>query len=62
MAEGGSQCAPDTYVSVRYRKRCYWISQGDEHSKRMFLIVQILMSLTDTATCVQAPLLTIPAG
>jgi len=51
-----------THVAVRFHGQWYWIDQGDLASKQMFLIAQVLMSLTDTSGSSAGPVVTIPAS
>jgi hypothetical protein len=53
---------PAAHVSVRYRGRWFWIDDTDAESKQMFLLTQVLMSLSDESGSASAPLVTIPAG
>ncbi len=39
----------DPYASVRYRNRWYWIASNDFDSKLAFSVLQILMTLAETA-------------
>lgn len=58
----GPQAPADAYASVRYRGRWFWIDGADEHSRRIFLLTQMLLFLNDEEGAAHAPLLTIPAG
>lgn len=58
----GSQRPSDAHAAVRHRGHWFWIAGDDEPSKRMFLIAQILLSLNDTTSGANAPLVTIPSG
>lgn len=50
------------HVAVRHHGRWFWIEHDDMASKQMFLLAQVLMSLTDTGSGQTAPLVTLPAG
>jgi hypothetical protein len=58
----GARVPGDAYASVRYRGRWFWIDGADEHSRRIFLLTQMLLFLNDEEGATHAPLLTIPAG
>jgi len=58
----GPKAPADAYASVRYRGRWFWIDGADEHSRRIFLLTQMLLFLNDEEGATHAPLLTIPAG
>ncbi len=58
----GTARPDDAHAAIRYRGYWFWIDGTDEQSKRMFLIAQIILSLNDTDSGVNAPLVTIPTG
>ncbi|XHS03237.1 hypothetical protein ACFB49_48610 [Sphingomonas sp. DBB INV C78] len=62
QVHNGAQRPADAHVGVRYRNRWFWIAGDDAGSKRMFLIAQMLLSLNDTSSGANAPLVTIPTG
>ncbi|MBO9517288.1 MAG: hypothetical protein J7493_04410 [Porphyrobacter sp.] len=58
----GKSRPTDPHVAIRYRGYWFWIDGTDVESKRSFLIAQVLMSLNDTSSDTNAPLVTIPTG
>ena len=52
----------DSFVSVRYRERWFWIDDRDFASKRTFSFLMLLFSLTETGGKEGLPLVTIPTG
>ena len=58
----GKERPSQAHVSVRYHGRWFWIDRQDTASKQMFLLAQVLMSLTDTGSGQTAPMVTLPAG
>jgi hypothetical protein len=52
----------NTFASVRYADRWYWIDEGDYPSKRAFSFLLFLSAVVESAGERQAPLLTIPTG
>lgn len=58
----GARSPADAYASVRYRGRWFWIDGDDDRSRRIFLLVQLLLFLNDEEGAAHGPLLTIPAG
>lgn len=50
------------HVAVRRQGRWYWIESSDLESQRMFLLAQVLISLSDDGGSSHGPMLTIPAG
>ena len=57
----GSEQPADAFAAVRYRNRWFWIDDRDLNSKRMFMFLTMFMSLTESGTLPQTPVLTIPA-
>lgn len=51
-----------SHVAVQRRGRWYWIEADDLESRRMFLLAQVLISLSDDGGSTHGPMLTIPAG
>lgn len=58
----GSERPERSHVAVHYHDRWFWIDRDDTTSKQMFLLAQVLMSLTDTGSGQTAPMVTLPAG
>ncbi len=58
----GDTAPARSHVAVNYRGRWFWIDADDEESKRIFLLTQVLLSLSDQTSGANAPLVTIPAG
>ena len=58
----GSSAPGTAHVAVKARGRWFWIDRDDDESKAMFLVAQVLMSLSDEASASSAPLVTIPLG
>jgi hypothetical protein len=58
----GPAAPADAHVAIRRHGRWYWIDGADERSKRLFLLVQVMTSLTDDSGGARSPLVTIPAG
>ena len=58
----GPEAPARTHVAVYQRERWFWIHADDTRSIRVFLLVQILISLNDDGGATRAPLVTIPAG
>jgi hypothetical protein len=52
----------DAHVTVRYRKRWFWIDDRDVNSKRVFSFLMLLFSLTETGGRGGAPIVTIPTN
>lgn len=58
----GTSRPAQAHVVVRRGGRWFWIAADDERSKQVFLLVQVMLSLSDEAGAGRAPLVTIPAG
>jgi hypothetical protein len=52
----------ESFISVKYRNRWFWIDDRDPLSRGMLTFMMILFSLTETDGPSGAPLVTIPAG
>ncbi len=52
----------DAFIAVRYRGYLFWIDDRDYQSKRLFSFMMFLLTLAETGTPTQAPIVTIPAG
>lgn len=58
----GASRPAQAHVAVQHRGRWFWIAVDDERSKQVFLLVQVMLSLSDETGGGHAPLVTIPAG
>ena len=58
----GSAQPADTFVSLAYRGRWYWIDDGDFQSKAALTVLELLHSIAESGHAPQAPLITIPVG
>jgi hypothetical protein len=58
----GDRSPLDAYARVRYRDHWYWIEQGDLASKRSFMLLMFVATLTNRSSADHAPVLTIPTG
>jgi hypothetical protein len=58
----GSAQPADTFVSLAYRGRWYWIDDGDLQSKAALTVLELLHSIAESGHAPQAPLITIPVG
>ncbi len=56
----GNERPADGFAAVQYRNRWFWVDDRDLNSKRMFVFLMMFMSLAESGTLPQAPLLTIP--
>lgn len=52
----------DNFAEVKYQGDWYWIENSDLVSKRVFTLMLFITTLTNQATDVNAPILTIPTG
>ena len=52
----------DPFAVFRYGDYWYWIEQNDLESKRVFLLMLFLTTLTNRADSKMGPVLTIPTG
>ncbi len=52
----------DTFIEVRYRDHFFWIDDRDYQSKRLFSFQMFLLTLAETDTPKQAPIVTIPVN
>jgi len=52
----------DAFISVKYRKRWFWVSDQDWRSKRTMSILQFLFLLNDSDVEANLPQITIPAN
>ena len=52
----------EAFVVVQYRNNWFWIDDTDFASKRMFLFLMLLISLTDTGDKTGAPIVTVPTN
>ena len=50
----------DSYVAVRHRGAWFWVDDRDWRSKRVFVLIMFLFTLSDTAADDRLPVLTIP--
>jgi hypothetical protein len=57
----GAEAPAESYTSVRYRDRWYWIDETDYASKRTFTFMMILFSLAETGQSTAAPVVTVPS-
>jgi hypothetical protein len=51
----------DSFVTVYYRKTWFWIDDGDLNSKRAFMQLMQLFTMTDTGVKESTPVVTIPS-
>lgn len=58
----GPRRPAQAHVAIQHRGRWFWIAADDVRSKQVFLLVQVMLSLSDEANAARAPLVTIPAG
>ncbi|WP_312166583.1 hypothetical protein [Phenylobacterium sp.] len=58
----GTSRPAQAHVAVQHRGRWFWIEADDVRSKQVFLLAQVMLSLSDEADAARAPLVTIPAG
>jgi hypothetical protein len=56
----GDAAPTDAFAAVPYRGRWFWVDDRDLASKRMFVFLMMFMSITESGTLPQAPVLTIP--
>ena len=52
----------DAFVAIQYRKHWFWIDDRDFLSKRMFTFLMFLLTLAETGSPGQVPLITVPTG
>ena len=52
----------DAFAAVSYDDDWFWVANADYASKRVFSVVLLLLSLSDSSRPAQGPLITIPAG
>ena len=58
----GEDRPEDSFVTIPYRDRWFWVEDTDLESKRVFTFLVILFTLTETGEGAPAPVVTIPAG
>jgi len=58
----GTEKPGDAYAAVRYRDHWFWVDDHDLKSKSVFTFLHLLLSLAETGTAPQAPVITVPAG
>lgn len=58
----GKEKPENTFASVRYQDTWFWVDQSDIPTKRAFLFIIVLFSMTDTGPADPLPLITIPAS
>ena len=58
----GNEAPAESFVSVRYQGRWFWVDNRDIRSKAIFSFMLLLMSLAETGPAQQAPVLTVPAN
>jgi hypothetical protein len=49
-------------VAVRHRGAWFWVDDRDWRSKRVFVLIMFLFTLSDTAADDRLPVLTIPTS
>ncbi len=47
------------YVKTKYKDNYYWIDESDNESQQLFMLIQLLIELTNTPEQVMSPVLTI---
>lgn len=52
----------DAFITAHYRDHLFWIDDRDYQSKKLFSFMMFLLTLAETGTPPQAPVLTIPTG
>ena len=52
----------NSFVTIQYRDHWFWIDDRDLSSKRVFTFLMFLITLAETGSPGQAPLITVPAG
>jgi hypothetical protein len=51
----------DAFIAIRYEDAWFWIANDDWRSKRTFVVIMFLFSLSETGESGQKPIITIPA-
>jgi len=62
VVHSGEEAPADALHAVRYRDSWFWISGDDLASRRSFTFLMLLLSLTESGSGGQAPLITLPTG
>jgi hypothetical protein len=52
----------ESYVAVRHRGAWFWVDDRDWRSKRVFVLIMFLFTLSDTADEERLPVVTIPTS
>ena len=52
----------DSYAAVQHRGVWFWVDDRDWHTKRVFVLIMFLFTLSDTSDAESLPVLTIPTS
>ena len=57
--EQGKEATSNSYIVTQYEEHYFWISGDDHESQELFMLIQLLIELTNTPDQVMSPILTI---
>jgi hypothetical protein len=59
VIRSGAERPADTFAQVKYRGHWYWVDDRDYLTKRVFMFMTVLFTLSETGQKIQRPILTI---